>query len=273
MAKSGIINELSNLFRRKPYEVGLALSGGGIKGMSHAGVIKALEGVGVRPNIISGVSAGSIVGALYADGKSPDEIAEIFENVEFRKMTKLQRPNSGFFTMDPFEKYLKSKLKARTFEELKIPLRIVATNLDTGHIEIFSKGNLLDAVMASSSVPILFKPRVINGHNYVDGGVLQNFPVSTIREDCEQVIGVNVSPMITSEYNKTIVGVAMRTYNFIYRSNTVLDKDLCDILIEPEGISNYDMFDMDKSIEIYQIGYKTAQKVIKARMKENKITK
>ena len=104
-------------FSPKPYKIGIALSGGGIKGMCHAGVLKALEEAGVKPDIISGVSAGAIVGALYADGHSPDEIAEIFEHVEFRKMTKLQVPDGGFFRTERFEKYLGSKLRAKTFED------------------------------------------------------------------------------------------------------------------------------------------------------------
>lgn len=154
---------LESLFSTKPYKIGIALSGGGIKGMCHAGVLKALEEEGIKPDIISGVSAGAIVGALYADGYSPDEIADIFEHVEFRKMTKLQVPDGGFFRTERFEKYLGSKLRAKTFEDLKIPLRIVATNLDKGESTVFSSGKLLSVIMASSTIPILFSPRKING--------------------------------------------------------------------------------------------------------------
>lgn len=200
-----VAGEVKKLFIEKPYKTGLALSGGGIKGMCHAGALKALEEVGVKPDLISGVSAGAIVGALYADGYSPDEIGEIFSHVEFRKMTKLQRPNAGFFTTTPFEKYLSGKLRAKTFDELKIPMRIVATNLDSGKSEVFTEGRLIDAVMASCTVPVLFKPHIVNGVNYVDGGVFKNFPVSTIREDCEQVIGINASPLIANEYKKSVL--------------------------------------------------------------------
>lgn len=240
--------------------------------MCHAGVLKALDEAGIKPDIISGVSAGAIVGALYADGFSPDEIAEIFEHVEFRKMTKLQVPDGGFFRTERFEKYLGSKLKAKTFEDLKIPLRIVATNLDKGECVVFSSGKLLPVIMASSSVPILFSPRVIGGENYVDGGVFKNFPVSIIRGDCEYLIGVNASPLVVSEYKKSILNIAMRTYNFMFKANIIADKAMCDFLIEPVDMGNYDTFETEKSREIFDLGYESARQLIKEKLITLKIT-
>ena len=178
--------ELENIFKNKPYKIGIALSGGGIKGLCHAGVLKALEEMGIKPDILSGVSAGAVVGALYADGYSPDEIATLFEDISFRQMTKFRIPDGGIFRIDAFEDFIFKNLRAKTFEELKIPLRIVATNLDKGISVVFDKGNLIDPVVASCSVPVLFTPKKINGVYYVDGGVLKNFPVSTIHDDCEK---------------------------------------------------------------------------------------
>ncbi len=264
---------LESLFSTKPYKIGIALSGGGIKGMCHAGVLKALEEEGIKPDIISGVSAGAIVGALYADGYSPDEIADIFEHVEFRKMTKLQVPDGGFFRTERFEKYLGSKLRAKTFEDLKIPLRIVATNLDKGESTVFSSGKLLPVIMASSTIPILFSPRKINGENYVDGGVLKNFPVSIIRDECENLIGINASPLVADEYKKSILNIAMRTYHFMFKANSLADKELCDFLIEPIDVENYDTFETGKSREIFDLGYETARKMIDERKRNFKIAK
>ncbi len=266
-------SQSDDIFSPKPYKIGIALSGGGIKGMCHAGVLKALEETGIKPDIISGVSAGAIVGALYADGYSPDEIAKIFEHVEFRKMTKLQVPDGGFFKTERFEKYLGSKLRAKTFEELKIPLRIVATNLDKGQSVVFSSGKLLPIIMASTCVPILFSPRQIDGESYVDGGVFMNFPVSVIRADCENVIGVNASPLVVSEYKKSILNIAMRTYNFMFKANIIADKAMCDFLIEPIDMGNYDTFETEKSLEIFELGYETARKMIEERQNEIKLTK
>lgn len=255
-------NLKNNFPTKQAYKLGLALSGGGIKGLVHAGVLKAFEERGIRPDIISGVSSGAIVGALYADGYTPDEIVDIFGHIEFRKMTKLSVPSGGFFKTDPFERFLNSKLRAKTFEELSIPLRVIATNLDRGESVIFSKGNLLRPVMASSNVPVLFAPKVINGEHYVDGGVFKNFPVSTIRDDCETVIGINASPLVADDYKKTVLSVAMRTYHFMFKANILEDKKMCDYLIEPVDMGNYETFDTEKAKEIYELGYHAAKESI-----------
>ncbi len=248
---------------KKPFRIGLALSGGGIKGLTHAGVLKALEEEGIKPDVISGVSAGGIVGALYADGHSPDSIASIFHNVAFRKMTKIKVPDGGFFTNEPFEKHIAKNLTARTFEELAIPLRIVATNLDKGESTVFKNGNLMEAVMASATVPVLFSPRQIDGEHYVDGGVLKNFPVSTIREECDIVIGVNASPLVADEYRKSVINIALRSYHFMFKANSFADKELCDYLIEPLDIGNIETFDSEKSHEIFDVGYQAGKEAVK----------
>ncbi len=265
-----IVSEIKEIFTNKPYNLGIALSGGGIRGMCHAGVMKALEEYGIKPDIIAGVSAGAIVGALYADGYSPDEIAGFFEHVEFRKMTKVKIPNGGFFGIESFEKFMAGKLRAKTFEELKIPLRIVATNLDKGQSVVFTSGNLLEAIIASSTFPVLFTPKVINGENYIDGGVFKNFPVSIIRDDCEKIIGINASPLVADKYKMSVLNVAIRSYNFMFKANILHDKELCDFLIEPVDMANYETFETEKSREIYELGYQTAKDMIEGRLKENK---
>lgn len=256
---------LLKLFDRKPYKIGIALSGGGIKGLCHAGVLKALEEQGVRPDIISGVSAGAVVGALYADGYTPDEIALLFEDISFRNMTKIRIPDGGFFKTDIFQKFLTEKLRAKTFEELKIPLRVVATNLDKGQSTIFSRGKLVEPIVASCCVPVLFSPKIINGVHYVDGGVLKNFPVSTIRDDCEKVIGINASPMVADKYKPSIINVATRSYHFMFKANILHDKELCDLLIEPVDMGNYETFDVDKGREIFELGYQSALQILNSK--------
>jgi len=257
---------LANLFDKKPYKIGIALSGGGIKGLCHAGVLKALEETGIKPDIISGVSAGAVVGALYADGFTPDEIAAFFEDISFRKLTKIQIPDGGFFRIDYFQKFITRKLRAKTFEELRIPLRIVATDLDKGQSVVFSTGKLIDPIVASCSIPVLFSPKVIDGVHYVDGGVLKNFPVSTIREDCDKVIGINASPLVADEYKVTILNVAARSYNFMFKANIFHDKELCDLLIEPIDMGNYDTFDVDKGREIFELGYRSTRQLLVSKL-------
>lgn len=255
------LDKVLRLFSPKPYEIGLVLSGGGIKGMAHAGVLKALEEIGIRPDIVSGTSAGAIVGAMYCGGSTPEEILTTFENIEFRKMTQIQTPRMGFFSTSRFEQYLDQQLKIKTFEALPIPLEVVATNFDTGEMTVFNKGLIIDAVIASSTVPVLFSPKKIEGTNYVDGGVVKNLPVSIMRESCEKIIGVNLNPIVAKTKKDSIINTAMRAYHFLFTNNTVYDKTLCDILIEPEDISKYEMFEIEKSNEIFQTGYQTAKKI------------
>jgi NTE family protein len=257
---------LTNLFDQKPYKIGIALSGGGIKGLCHAGVLKALEEHDIKPDIISGVSSGSVVGALYADGYSPDEIAHLFEDISFRQMTKIQISNGGFFRIDAFQKFISKKLHAKTFEELKIPLRIVATDLDKGRSVTFSSGNLIDPIIASCSIPVLFSPKVIDGTHYVDGGVLKNFPVTTIRDECEKVIGINASPLVAEEYKPSILNVASRSYHFMFKANILYDKEICDLLIEPVDMGNYETFDVDKGREIFELGYQSTRNLLSNRL-------
>ncbi len=249
------------------YKIGLALSGGGIKGLCHAGALKALEEYGLKPDIISGVSAGSIVGALYADGYSPDEIGDFFKNVSFRQMTSIRVHDGGFFQIEEFEKFLFKTLRAKTFEELSIPFRVVATDLDKGKSVTFSQGTLIDKIIASSTVPVLFTPKVIDKVRYVDGGVFKNFPASTIRQDCDTLIGVIASPLVAQEYKLSIVSVAMRSYHFMVKSNIIPDKELCDILIEPIDMGNYDTFSIDKSQEIFEVGYSSTKAILKEKIK------
>jgi len=264
------MDKILDIFKSKPYKIGIALSGGGIKGLCHAGVLKALEENNIKPNIISGVSAGAVVGALYADGYSPDEIATLFEDISFRQMTKLRIPDGGIFRIDAFEAFMSKNLRAKNFEDLKIPLRVVATNLDKGESHVFTKGTLLDAVVASCSVPVLFTPKKIDGINYVDGGVLKNFPVSTISDDCEKVIGINASPLVADEYKLSLLNVASRTYHFMFKANILHDKELCDLLIEPVDMGNYDTFDVNKAREIFELGYKSTKKLLASRAKSKK---
>lgn len=254
----------TKLFNKKPFNIGIALSGGGIKGLCHAGVLKALEERNILPDIISGVSAGAVVGALYADGYAPDEIALLFEDMSFRQMTKIQIPDGGLFKMDTFQKFIARNLRAKTFEDLKIPLRIVATNLDRGQSVVFSSGKLIEPIVASCSIPVLFCPKVIDGVHYVDGGVLKNFPVSTIREECDRIIGVNASPLATESFKPTILSVAARSYNFMFKANILHDKDLCDLLIEPVDMANYETFDVDKGREIFELGYRSTIELLES---------
>ncbi len=246
------------------YKLGLALSGGGAKGFAHIGVFKLLEECSLMPDVIVGTSAGALMGVLFADGYSADELKVLFTGREFSEFAQLQLPKSGLFDSTRFSDFLRSHLRAKTFEELKIPMKVVATDLDHGESHVFSSGPLVEAVTASCSIPIIFSPVVIGGVHYVDGGLFQNFPVSVIRDMCEKVIGVNVSPLIPQKYKQTIFHIAERSYHYMFQANTIEDREMCDLLIETKEIVRYKTFDLENVEQIARIGYDTAVKAFAA---------
>ena len=192
----------------KPYNIGYALSGGFIKGFAHLGVIQALLEHDIKPDIISGVSAGALAGVFYADGNEPYRVLDYF----------------------------------------------------SGHK--FHKGNIAERVAASCCMPVLFTPVKIGNTHYVDGGLLMNLPVSTIRNECEKVVAVNVSPLMAEKYKMNIVSIAMRSYHFMFRANTFPERDNCDLLIEPYNLEGYSNTELEKAEEIFEQGYNTASEVL-----------
>ena len=243
---------------QRAYKIGLALSGGGAKGFAHLGAFRLLEECGIKPDIISGTSAGALAGVLYADGYSSEEIIDIFTGREFSEFAKPQIPKSGLFEMKRMNGFLQKHLRAKRFEDLKTPLVVIATDLDKGISHEFRSGSLIEAIVASCSIPIIFSPVLIDGSHFVDGGLFRNFPVSNIRNECQRIIGVNVSPLIPQKYKQTIWGIGERSYHYMFRANTLEDRLLCDILIETSEVGTYKTFDLDNVRQIANIGYKAA---------------
>ncbi|MBO7161044.1 MAG: patatin-like phospholipase family protein [Paludibacteraceae bacterium] len=250
----------------KKYKLGVALSGGGVKGFAHAGALKALEEFGYKPDVISGTSAGAIAGVLYSAGYTPVEICDLFKNKGFTDFTRLTLPTAGFFNPHKFVDFLRSKIPYANLEELPIPVHVVASDLDNGVMKVFSEGSLPERVMASSTVPIVFPPTVIDDVHYVDGGVFCNFPVEVIREECETVIGINVSPLAPTQYKQNVIEIALRAFNFMFRANTKEDGFLCDILVEMPRVLQYDMFDLESVPEIFELGYTETKKILEQQL-------
>ncbi|MDH6304302.1 NTE family protein [Parabacteroides sp. PF5-5] len=240
------------------YTLGLTLSGGGVRGFVHIAALQAMNERNIYPDILSGTSAGALAGAFYADGYSPKEIYAIFEKVKFREFADTSIPQGGIFKTNKFKSFLEKYLHARTFEELKYPLRVVASDIEYGVKQVFSKGELIPAVIASCSVPIVFTPVEIDNHYFVDGGLFMNFPVSVIRQDCEKLIGVNVSPVTPMKYDNSLRYMLERTMNYVVGSNTMAERSLCDFLIESNEVSTYSIFDFKHVSYIYQKGYETS---------------
>ena len=252
---------MENNQQRRPYKLGLALSGGGARGFAHLGVYKAMQELGIKPNIISGTSAGAIAGLIFASGHSAEEGLKFFQD---RKLLDFARPlvsKTGIMTMTGMEKRLSEFIHVETFEELQIPLVVTATNINLGIPTHFSTGKVVPCVLASCSIPIVFVPVTINHHQYSDGGVFMNLPVRPIRELCETVIGVHIDPLEPCNHIKSMVHLAERSFHMGILSNMNIDTRLCDIVIVPKHISRYSMFDLNNIEKIVDEGYRQAKVV------------
>lgn len=237
------------------YKLGIVLSGGGARGFAHLGVLKALNEAGIYPEIISGVSAGSIVGAFYADGYTPDEIPEFFLDHKLFKYFELILPKKGLLRITGLLRIITQHLRSRTFESLKIPLVISATDLIEGKTVYFSKGELVKVIIASSSIPVLFTPLEMDHSVFVDGGVLNNLPIEPIRERCNTVIGVHVNPTGKQEVITGLSNIAERSFNLSIANNVKQNSKLCDFYIEPQELRNFGVFEVSKAREVIEIGY------------------
>lgn len=176
-------------------KVGLVLSGGGTKGIAHAGVLKFLAEKNIDIDVLSCCSAGSIVGCLHAVGKTPEEILEFFNSVYFFNWKHFAFNQPGLVSSVIFRNYLNPIFGEMKLGDLDKDVRIVATELVRGTEKIFEKSfKIVDAIIASCSIPGVTTPYIIDDEMYCDGGVLNNFPADIIRDDCDKLIGVFVSP-------------------------------------------------------------------------------
>ncbi|MBR5030057.1 MAG: patatin-like phospholipase family protein [Muribaculaceae bacterium] len=249
--------------KEKKYNIGLALSGGGIRGFAHIGALRALEDVGIKPDIIAGVSAGSVVAAFYAGGMTADEIFELFSNLDMGKFLQVDISKSGFMKLDKFRKFLEKNLPVENIEQLQIPTIIAATDIEQQHEMPFTTGNIAERVLASCSIPLVFKPVKIDGTYYVDGGVLHNLPSYYLRPLCKTVVGVNVSPIKLGPIKMNVRSLAYRTYKLMTMRNVIADKQLCDLLIDILSIQQHSTFDTKAANKIAQKGYFETMKILK----------
>lgn len=240
--------------------VGVAFSGGGARGFSHIGIMMALEEFGIKPTVLSGVSAGSIAAVLYGAGLAPRDITECFkESSKFNNYRDWSVPKDGIFRLNKFAKLLESWLPVSNLEDLKIPTVVCATNLNRGTQVAWGKGEIVPRVIASCSIPIVFKPVLINGDHYVDGGVLHNLPAWAIRDYCKTLIGCNCSPLDrTYRYKSSIIDIAMRTFSLAMKANVLQDIKLCDYLITPQDVQHTKTFDLSSIDKCVMQGYDSA---------------
>lgn len=243
---------------------GLVLSGGGMRGAAHIGVIKALQEHSINISCVSGVSAGAIVGALYAKGMPWDEMLHFFKSVNVIDYKKFAFGKPGFIDIDKYYNTLKTVFTEDNFEQLQIPLFINATNIISGENKTFSKGQLIKPILASAAFPGVYTPVEINNKHYVDGGVLDNFPMDAIKDQCDKLLGVYVNPFseIGMKDLKHSYSILERAYRIKSAKEDFLKFDNFNLVVCPDQLNNYGIFDTSKVDEIFNHGYNKAKELL-----------
>jgi NTE family protein len=247
------------MIEKTVYKIGLVLGGGGSRGFTHLGVAKALLEKGIMPDVISSVSAGSIAGALLADGHHPDEILNILSSRSFFSFTRFSFSNKGMLNLNGLRKKIGKLLTTDRIEHLKTKLFIAVTNLNTGLIEYRDTGPLVNLICASSGIPVMFKPIEIEGNLYVDGGLIDNLPIFPIRNCTEKLIIVNLIPIKVHTKFKGSKSLYKKMADIAVYHHVKAPVDQNDILIEPAELIHYPYFSNKKAKELFEIGYNTTK--------------
>lgn len=239
--------------------VGLALSGGGARGFAHLGIVKALREFGITPSIISGASAGAMMGAFLADGHSPEEILEISKKAEIFKLSHMLWRKNGFFEMKAIEDIYLQHFPHNCFENLQIPLHIATTDIVKGESVYFSTGtNLAKSIMASSCIPVLFEPVELEGRLLLDGGILNNFPVEPLVGKCDKIIGISVNSLSQNIEHIQMKDMVDRSCHIALKDAVVAKATLCDLFIEPPDMSRFGVLDIELADDIFGFSYSYA---------------
>lgn len=252
----------------KPYATGLVLSGGAAKGYAHLGVLTALYEAGWRFDALAGSSVGAIIGALLADGRHPAEIREIFDKEKNFSLVKFKWKAPGLLSSAGLRAAIKRHLRAKNFDELQTPLWVAATDLGNGNTRYFHEGELLTPLLASSAIPLLFEPVRYLDRQFVDGGLTDNLPVNALVPHCQRLMGVNVNPVgETGEVNSWMEGIE-RVLNIAIHNNVAPQLGSLSWYIEPEEMMRFHLFSLDKGTEMYDIGYRAAQRALETLPKQ-----
>jgi NTE family protein len=238
---------------KRPLKIGLALGGGGTRGFAHVGVIKALEAQGITPDIIVGTSVGSLVGALYSSGLSGFKLQEATMLLEKNSVVDWGFPDRGFLSGESLELFVNNAVKNRPLEKLQRTFAVVATDLKTGNEIIFRTGNTGQAVRASCAVPGIFKPVMINGRSYVDGGLVKPVPISEARSlGADFVIAVDISNVPENNQADSTTQVLLQTFDIMSQTINRYELPKADVVIRPTTREIDQMSLSDKSTAILE---------------------
>jgi len=256
---------------RRPPRLGLALGGGAARGFAHVGVIQVLEQNGIRPDLVVGTSAGSLVAALYASGKGATELERAALSMEEAALTDWSLPimGRGMLRGEALARYVRQAVDGRVIENMSLPLGILATDLATGQGVLFRRGDAAQAVRASSAVPGVFTPVSIAGRDYVDGGLVAPVPVSQARAmGAEVVLAVDISSDPQGNATSGVLGLLLQTTAIMGQSINRHELAGADLVLRPSltGVGSADFTSRQRSIEAGRVAMIAALPRLRAEM-------
>jgi NTE family protein len=247
---------------QRPAKVALVLGAGASRGFAHIGVLKVLEQNGIPINMIVGTSAGSFVGSLYAYGFNAYQLQKIAIDIQKSDIADLTIPDNGFIKGEQLEGYVNRMLNGTPIEKLRIPFYAVATNIQTGQEVVFGKGNTGTAVRASCSIPGVFRPAVISGQMYVDGGVVSPIAVEAAKKlGADMVIAVDISSDLDKTQPDSTIGTILQSVNIMYSKIAYNQLLKADVVIRPK-VGYIGSADFDKRHEAIMEGEKAAMEAL-----------
>jgi NTE family protein len=227
----------------KPPVIGLVLGGGAARGFAHIGVIQGLEEAGIRPDLVVGTSAGSVVAALYASGKSGGELQKVAQSMDEASLSDWRFPffKPGVLKGEALARFISAQVSGRQIQELPLRLGVVATDLHSGRGVLFERGDTATAVRASSAIPAVFQPVLIAGREYVDGGLVAPVPVQFARQmGAQVVIAVDISDTPQGNGALDTFQILMQTFSIMGNRINVFELRDADVVVRPplSGLSS-----------------------------------
>jgi NTE family protein len=243
-------------------QIGIALSGGGYRGVAHVGVLQYLEEIDLNISHVAGTSAGAIVGSLYAAGKTPEGILQVFKETELFEISLLRWNGPGLLNTPKFSDQLTPYFEEDNFDTLERELIIVATDLLAGEEVHLTSGSIVESVLASAAFPGIFAPVEINDRLLVDGGVFNNIPADVLAKKVDVVIGSNVNPInaVKPEQVDNTYEVLKRTFELATRQQSIRQKDFCSVFLAPEEAIKFPLFQRDNVDDLFTVGYEEAKR-------------
>ena len=250
-------------------KIGLVLGGGAARGFAHVGVIQVLEDAGIRPSLVVGTSAGSLVAAFYASGKTGAQLQQVAETMEEATFADWTLPifRSGMLRGEALARYVNAQVNGRLIENMVVPLGIVATDLNSGQGVLFQRGDTATAVRASSAVPALFQPVRISGREYVDGGLVSPVPVRYARQmGAELIIAVDISDAPEGNAASDTLQVLLQTFSIMGKSINAFELREADVVVRPAllGVSSADFGARRSAIEAGRVAMRAALPQLRA---------